>query len=229
MEASKASLEGWRTCESLTLTNAKWTLGRTGRGKKRAREATQSISPWTVYPGLFAGGGLDVMTSALLDVLPDPPCGARIMDACCGSGVIAAVLAVAFPSASLHLLDADAVALDAARTNVPSAKRVMLASVWPDTATAFPRRHAEGKGPKKYDWIVSNPPVHRGQPDCFDVVVELVRGARERLRRRGVLWIVAQEQVPVGCIMAKHGRFARVDAHVSADGRFVTWSGRRKN
>jgi len=66
------------------------------------------------------------------------------------------------------------VALDAARANVPTAARVFLCDGWPDTASAFPKK---GK-PKKYEWIVSNPPVHRGQPDDFRVVRDLISGAR---------------------------------------------------
>ena len=57
------------------------------------------------------------MTTALLMALPDPPEGASILDACCGSGVIAAALRARPSGASLklHLLDADAVAIVAAQ------------------------------------------------------------------------------------------------------------------
>ena len=80
--------------------------------------------------------------------------------------------------------------------------------------------------PAKYDWIVSNPPVHRGQSDDFQVVAELIRGARKRLRKHGVLWIVAQEHVPIGRLLALHGKkLTRVKAHaVATEGRFVVWS-----
>jgi 16S rRNA (guanine1207-N2)-methyltransferase len=120
------------------------------------------------------------------------------------------------------MFDADAVAIEAARHNVPAARRTILSPAWP---AARPGR----RPPPRYDWIVSNPPVHRGQPDCFDVVLALIRGARERLRPNGVLWIVAQEQVPVGRMMSKHGGFGWVRATPSDDGRFFTWSagGRR--
>ena len=109
-------------------------------------------------------------------------------------------------------------ALDAARANVPTAARVFLCDGWPDTASAFPKK---GK-PKKYEWIVSNPPVHRGQPDDFRVVRDLISGAKARLTRAGVLWLVAQEQVPIGRMLAAYGDFAWVETVVSEDGRFVT-------
>ena len=57
------------------------------------------------YPGLFAGGGLDVMTAALLRALPTPPVKGAMLDACCGSGVIAAALhARAGAQLDIHLL-----------------------------------------------------------------------------------------------------------------------------
>lgn len=178
--------------------------------------------PWSVYPGLFAGGGLDVMTAALLRALPTPPRPrARLLDACCGSGVIGAALLARHPALRLrlHMFDSDALAIQAARRNVPLARRTTLSPAWP---AARPR--APGRAPPRYDWIVSNPPVHRGQPDCFDVVLALIRGARERLRTGGVLWIVAQEQVPVGRMLRAHGGFGWMRASPSDDGRFLTWS-----
>lgn len=144
------------------------------------------------------------MTSAMLAALPPlPRRRARVLDACCGSGVIGAALLQRDSSLRLHLLDADALALAAAAENVPQARRFLLCSGWPDEAAAFPRRAAAGRRPARYDWIVSNPPVHRGQPDCFDVLVQLIRGARRRLRPLGVLWLVAQEQVFVGRLITR--------------------------
>jgi len=265
--------------------------------------------PWVTYPGLFASGGLDVMTAALLEALPDlPPTRGldcrersfRVLDACCGSGAIAAALrhrhglaaanaaahavahAVAHGAAQgeqpgleqegvqstlleLDLLDADALALEAARSNVPDAAAHILCAGWPDSplpslqqssseadaaATSVAERGGSGPSPgakkrkrplttsapeqpelpsvKRYDWIVSNPPVHRGQPDDFRVLEGLVAGARSKLRSRGVLWLVAQQQVPVGRILARHaGDFAWVRAAPSGCGRFVVWSAGR--
>lgn len=248
VESAKGSLSGWATQSTLVLPQAVSGSGRKrakpeaasdGGGNRKARkraasrlrqgpeppEAPPVELPWETYPGLFAGGGLDVMTTALLSTLPTPPAGARVLDACCGSGTIAAALRHAPDGEALrlHLLDADAVATHAAAVNVADAERHFLCASWPHTPSAF---SSTGK-PKRYDWIVSNPPVHRGQPDDFRVVEELIRGARKRLKRDGVLWIVAQEQVPIGRLLALHGTFASVKADICRpDGRFVVWSGR---
>ena len=165
------------------------------------------------------------MTLALLARLPTPPPKARVLDACCGSGTIAAALhARAAALKALHVLDADAVAIAAARENVPAASAHLLCDGWPHAPSAFAAR---GGKPLRYDWIVSNPPVHRGQPDDFRVVLGLVRGGYDRLRKGGVLWMVAQQQVPIGRMLAADGRYAWVRADVSACGRFVVWSAGR--
>ena len=180
--------------------------------------AATEVSAWVRYPGLFAGGGLDVMTAALCRALPAPPPRARVLDFASGSGALAAALLARAPTLRVHLLDADAVAIAAARENVPTAARCFVCAGWPPL-TSFKKRKR-----KRYDLIVSNPPVHAGQPDDFGVLVTMIRGARRRLRCGGALWFVAQEQVPAGRLLALHGRFAWVKAAPTADGRFVVWS-----
>jgi 16S rRNA G1207 methylase RsmC len=96
------------------------------------------------------------MTCALLATLPKPAPNARILDACCGSGTIAAALHARGVGVRLHVLDADALAIVAARANVPSAKRFLLCDGWPHTDSAFAKT---GK-PAKYDAVVSNRAIH---------------------------------------------------------------------
>merc|ERR1712194_633144 len=160
---------------------------------------------WIVFPGLFAGGGMDVMTTALLEALPPPPARARVLDFCCGSGTIGAVLRLRTPDISLHLLDADAVALEAARRNVPEAKKFHLSDAWssvPEDTT--------------YDWIVSNPPVHVGLVPDFGVLMALLSKGPKRLRPGGAMYLVTQTYVPVGPLR-------RNAESIWSDGRFTVW------
>ena len=153
------------------------------------------------------------MTDTLLRALPlPPPCG-RVLDFGCGSGVISAALARGTPSLRLHLLDADAIAIEAAQQNVPTAKRFFLSDGWPT--------NDRGSKCKRYDWIVSNPPVHRGQPNDFRVVQDLIGGAPQHLRKGGLLWMVAQAQVPIGCLLAAAGVLDNISTIMSPCGRFV--------
>mmetsp|Transcript_156047 Transcript_156047/g.500437 ORF Transcript_156047/g.500437 Transcript_156047/m.500437 type:complete len:163 (+) Transcript_156047:1260-1748(+) len=145
------------------------------------------------------------MTKLLLEALPAPPAGARILDFCCGSGAIAAAMGLRAEDARLHLLDADAVALEAARANVPQAKKLFLSDAWasvPESTT--------------YDWILSNPPVHLGLQCDFTVLTALLAGGPPRLRTGGALYLVAQTYVPVGLL-------APEASSAWTDGRFTVW------
>ncbi|CAK0886067.1 unnamed protein product, partial [Prorocentrum cordatum] len=216
--APTAPLEAWLRSESVEI------LG-------RRRE-------WCSMPGLFAGGLVDVMTRHLLDQLQavdslprehpstppwslrGPDC--RVLDFACGSGVLAAGVRQLWPEARLVLLDADAVALEAARRNVPGAEEVVLAD-------GLGGLGAAEAAAEPFDLIVSNPPVHRGHADDLSVLMRLISEAPARLRPRGELWLVSQEHVPTGQLFelarkSQPGSALLVTEMVpTADGRFTIW------
>ena len=181
------------------------------RGELRLGGGDDAV-PWLTLPGLFAGGGLDVMTAALLRVLPSPPSPtAAVLDFCCGSGTIGAALRASTASLRLHMLDADALALRAAALNLPGAT-LHLSDCWAALPPSL-----------RFDWIVSNPPVHNGvQPD-FRVLLQLIEGAAKRLLPGGVVYIVCQGYVPVGRLLALQPRLRHSAAACADDGRFTVW------
>jgi 16S rRNA (guanine1207-N2)-methyltransferase len=138
------------------------------------------------YPGLFAHGRLDDGTRLLIESLPGKLPGRRVLDFGCGAGVIALALQQRFPEVELDLLDSDALAVEAARRNLPAA-RVHLGDAW----SALPES-------TRFDLIVSNPPFHRGKGEDFELIGKLVDGASRRLRRRGELLVVAQRRLDLG-------------------------------
>eukprot|EP00873_Tetraselmis_striata_P028881 jgi/Tetstr1/449145/TSEL_036355.t1 len=181
--------------------------------------------PWHVAPGLFAGGGLDIMTAFLLRHMPTPPKKARVLDFCCGSGAIGAALLQRQPSLRLHALDADTVAVEAARANLPEGAQLLCSDGWRGLQADDAPKDAKGKA-RRFDWIVSNPPVHRGQRDDFRVVAALLDGGWARLRAGGRLWVVAQSYIPLVTMAqasaAAHAGGDRITVEVAArDGRFT--------
>eukprot|EP01062_Namystynia_karyoxenos_P012441 TRINITY_DN14471_c0_g3_i1.p1 TRINITY_DN14471_c0_g3~~TRINITY_DN14471_c0_g3_i1.p1 ORF type:complete len:872 (+),score=185.02 TRINITY_DN14471_c0_g3_i1:79-2694(+) len=170
---------------------------------------------WQVAPGLFAGGGVDRMTAALLRTVPKPPPGCRALDWGSGSGVIAKALYAAEPGCEVWMLDSDAAALEVAAANVTAARRVISDS-WggavDDTGAAL-----------QWDLILSNPPVHSGIPDDHTVLRQLLGGAARHLRPGGRLWVVAQEHVPVGLYALLAEGLASATAHDADGGRFIVW------
>jgi len=167
------------------------------------------------YPGVFAADRTDPGTALLLGAVGAPRPHARVLDFGCGWGVVGAVLAVREPSISLTLLDADAVALEAAARNVPGAAIVL--------ADGLDAPGDAGAPDERFDWIVANPPYHKGKGESLDVVAALVTGARDRLARRGRLALVVQRRLPVGRLLEE--RFKRV-AVLAEDGVYRVWDAR---
>lgn len=175
---------------------------------------------WRTVPGLFAGGGIDIMTAYLLETLRDVPAfpeGTQIVDFCCGSGVIGATLLCRQPKLNLHLLDADAIAVKCAERNVPLAAGYHISDGW----AALPMATS-------FDVIVSNPPVHSGHASAFGVVRALIAGCHTRLRPGGDLWIVAQTNVPVGRMLAEAAGAFEDRIELVSDGRFSVWHATRR-
>jgi len=166
------------------------------------------------YPGLFAHGRLDDGTLLLVGSLPGKLPGPRVLDFGCGAGVIALALRQRFPEVELDLVDSDALAVEAARRNLPDA-RVHLGDAWsalPETA--------------RFDLIVSNPPLHRGKGEDFELIGKLIDGAARQLRRRGELLIVAQRRIQLGRWLGD--RFAAVSVERESGG-FRLWCATRPN
>ncbi|MDX2155948.1 MAG: methyltransferase [Hyphomicrobiaceae bacterium] len=160
--------------------------------------------PWVAYPGVFAGGGLDAGTALLLAHLPPIAARARVLDFAAGTGVIAAGVLARQPQATIDMIEADAIALEAARENVPLAKPIL--------GTGLP---AEPE--RRYDLILSNPPIHDGIAESRAVLDRLIAGAPACLASGGALVVVVQRRIPVldalqkafgtGEIVADDGRF----------------------
>jgi 16S rRNA (guanine1207-N2)-methyltransferase len=144
------------------------------------------------FPGLFAHGRLDPGTKLLLETLPAPWKGQRILDYGCGGGVVMRALASQAAGLVLHGLDRDTVALEAARRNVPEAELTPASSL-----EGLP----EGL---PFDAIVSNPPLHDGRAEDRGVVRHLVEAGSAHLRENGSLWLVTQRTVPVARLAEEH-------------------------
>jgi 16S rRNA (guanine1207-N2)-methyltransferase len=164
--------------------------------------------PWVSFPGLFAGGSLDPGTALLLDALPTIRSGSRVLDFGCGTGVIAAAVMGRSPEAVVDLLDADALAVEAAARNVPEAAGFLVG--W---------SLAGASGP--YDWIVSNPPFHEGKGETMRVLEDLAAAAPAHLTARGRLILVTQRRLPVGRLLEEQFRRVEVRAETSV---FRVWA-----
>ena len=141
---------------------------------------------FATYPGLFAQGRLDAGTRLLLENLPPLRPASRVLDFGSGMGTVAAAVRASLPDAGLTLIDTDAVALEAARENVPGAVY----------ETGLDRMR-----PESFDAILSNPPLHDGKQEDHGALEALIKRAPGLLLRGGSIEIVVQRRVGVGSLI----------------------------
>ncbi|MFD1070276.1 class I SAM-dependent methyltransferase [Luteimonas composti] len=161
-------------------------------------------------PGVFAWDRVDAASALLARHLPVTLAG-HGADLGAGWGYLSdQVLARCPRVTSLDVVEAELRALDCARANLAAhAPRVALDFLWHDVAAGLPRR---------YDFIVSNPPFHalRGEPRP-DIGRAFIAAAADALRDGGELWLVANRQLPYEQALA--GRFPQV-REVAGEGGF---------
>ena len=140
VESEPFSLERWLTSYTLAV-----------------REQTLQVIS---LPGVFSHGRLDEGTQLLLETLDGPPLG-RVLDFGAGAGVIGATIKQTWPAAVVELVDANALALEAAR-------RTILANQLPINLIKPSNVFSDVQG--TYTQIVSNPPFHTGTKTDYRVV-----------------------------------------------------------
>ena len=165
------------------------------------------------YPGVFAHGKLDRGSQMLISILPPIPEGACVLDFGCGVGVIAAAVLQGSPRAHVDLLDVSALAIEAARENVPTGRYILGDGL---------RAVADSR----YDFIISNPPIHTGKGEDFRVLSDLIEQSPGRLRKGGSILLVVQRTVPAQDLL--RGAFDSV-SRVSESPQFTVWRGTSPN
>lgn len=159
------------------------------------------------YPGLFAHGRLDLASALLLDALPLPSPGARVLDLGCGAGALSLGLSRRQPGLKHYLADVDSLALAAASENLPGA------SFLPGDGWAAVELGA------RFDLVLSNPPLHKGHAQDLSVLHSLIDQAPMRLVSGGRLVLVTWRAT--GALARMRERLKRVEVLAEQGGTIV--------
>jgi len=157
----------------------------------------REVGDWLIPPGGFSADGPDPGSKALLAALP--PLSGRVADLGAGWGFLARGALAASPAVTeMHLVEADAEALDCARRNVPDPRARFH---WSDATRELPGG--------RFDAVVTNPPFHRGRAADPELGRAFLASAAGALSPRGSLWLVANRQLPYESVLS--ARFAEVE------------------
>ena len=158
--------------------------------------ADRVVDGFVTRPGVFSADGPDRGSQALAAALP-PLIGA-VADLGAGWGFLARGILAADTVAALHLVEADAVALDCARINVTDPR---AAFHWADATRWRP--------PAPLDAVVSNPPFHAGRAGDPGLGRSFIAAAARMLAPTGSFWMVANRHLPYEAALA--AEFAEVE------------------
>ncbi|HTR88023.1 MAG TPA: class I SAM-dependent methyltransferase [Reyranella sp.] len=148
---------------------------------------------WLSQPGIFSWDKIDDGSALLARHLPNDLAG-HVADFGCGWGYLAReVLARSAAIENIDLIDAEHLALDAARANVDD-KRASFH--WLDL-TSEPALEL-------YDAIVCNPPFHTGRASTPSLGQNLIEAAAKALKPGGRFYMVANRGLPYEPLLKAH-------------------------
>ncbi|PWR01619.1 MFS transporter [Meridianimarinicoccus roseus] len=181
--ALRGRLDG---AETLTKAHGRVICGRIGADRLAdlARPAAALPDGFVTGPGVFSADGPDPGSAALAAALP-ARLPARIADLGAGWGWLSAQILARPGVASLDMVEADHIALEAARRNVAD-PRVRLH--WAD-ATGW-------RAETPLDAVVMNPPFHTGRAGDPGLGQAFIAAAAASLAPQGHLWLVANRHLP---------------------------------
>lgn len=142
--------------------------------EKKVYIKNHSFSFYTDY-GVFSKGGLDFGTRTLLENLDLTNIHGEVLDFGCGYGPICIFIA--------KMTDASVDAID---INQRSLKLASKNAVLNGVDVSFQLSNQYEKIDKKYDFIITNPPIRVGKK----ILYEILFNAKKFLKPKGELWLV---------------------------------------
>lgn len=167
---------------------------------------------FTTRPGVFSADGVDRGSKLLAEALPEK-LHSRVGDFGAGWGYLSAEVLKRPGVQEVHLVEAEADALDCARLNLTDPRAQFH---WAD-ATGF-------KAEVPFGVIVCNPPFHVGREADPKLGIAFLQAAARNLTTSGTLYVVANRQLPYDAELQKLFRDVEV---IGGDNSFRLWRAAR--
>lgn len=161
---------------------------------------------FNVDNGVFSKKGLDFGSRTMINVLLDEKLVGNGLDVGCGYGPIGIILS-SFFNLSMDMIDINKRAVHLCEMNIKENKVL---------CTTFVSDIYENVN-KKYDFIVTNPPIRAGKKVVYKILFE----AKEYLLRGGVLYFVVNKNQGAKSIVRDLEKVAKVSVLKKYKGFFV--------
>ncbi|MBI6630349.1 class I SAM-dependent methyltransferase [Pontibaca salina] len=168
--------------------------------------AQSEADGFATAPGVFSADSIDPASQLLANFLPKRQLGRQVVDLGAGWGYLGLQALGAPQVKAVDFVEADRVALECARLNVPDPRARFH---WADAT----RWTAEGV----IDSVIMNPPFHIGRQAEPELGRAFIAAAERILSPSGQLWMVANRHLPYEAALEKH--FRRVQ-ETAGDTRF---------
>lgn len=157
--------------------------------------------------GVFARKGLDLGTHILLDTVPIEKLEGNVLDLGCGYGPIGIVVKKECPKVNVDMVDINLRSLSLARKNASTN----------DVEVAIFESNGYEKVTKKYNYIISNPPIRVGKEVLYRLLIE----AKNHLIPNGELWIVIRKEHGAKSTIKELEKYYKVEMKNKSHGFFI--------
>jgi 16S rRNA (guanine1207-N2)-methyltransferase len=157
--------------------------------------------------GVFSKDGFDFGTRVMLENISIKDMSGDILDLGCGYGVVSIILSK-FLNANFDAVDVNKRALHLAEMNM---KKNSV------TGINFFESNCYENVVKKYDYIITNPPIRAGKK----VVYEMLMGAKDYLKEDGTLYFVMRKDQGAKSAMKDLESLYKVELLCKKNGFFV--------
>lgn len=157
------------------------------------------------YANGFSKNNIDLGARVMLTAIKKnhPPTAKQLLDLACGNGVLGIFAAQVMISKnkekiSMDFIDESYMAVAASQANF-----AQLISSKKQCQANFIVEDGLSHSGKKYDWIICNPPFHRGNAIETETAKRLFRDSYRHLEHNGELWIVGNRHLKYHQVLQK--------------------------